>query len=60
MKTILITGCSRGIGRALAREFLTHGWAVAATARRVSDLADLTRGEPVAAVVRADSFLRRA
>jgi NAD(P)-dependent dehydrogenase (short-subunit alcohol dehydrogenase family) len=48
MKTVLITGCSRGIGRALASEFLAHGWAVAATARRTEDLAGLAGAETFA------------
>lgn len=31
MKTVLITGISKGIGKALAQKFLAHGWAVAGT-----------------------------
>ena len=33
VKTVLITGCSSGIGRATARLFQRHGWKVAATMR---------------------------
>jgi NAD(P)-dependent dehydrogenase (short-subunit alcohol dehydrogenase family) len=33
MKTVAVTGASRGIGRAVALEFLKHGWAVHAVAR---------------------------
>jgi len=40
-KTILITGCSSGIGAALAREFAKRGHHVYATARRVESLAAL-------------------
>lgn len=55
---MLITGCSRGLGRALAEEALARGDAVAATARHSGDLearaklasfaADVDRSEPVA------------
>ena len=38
---VLITGCSTGIGRALAAEFIKQGHQVTATARRVETLADL-------------------
>ena len=37
-KTVLITGCSSGIGRASARAFLEDEWRVYATARDESDL----------------------
>jgi len=40
-KTILITGCSSGIGAALAREFRKRGHLVYATARRKESLAAL-------------------
>ncbi len=38
-----ITGASSGIGRAVALEHVKAGWTVAATARRESDLLDLSR-----------------
>ena len=37
----LITGCSKGLGQALARQALASGYRVVATARRLSDLDDL-------------------
>ena len=40
-KTVLITGCSSGIGAALAREFGKRGHRVYATARRAESLAAL-------------------
>jgi len=40
-KTILITGCSSGIGAALAREFHRKGHSVYATARRLESLSRL-------------------
>ena len=40
-KTVLITGCSSGIGRALALEFHRHGLRVFATARNLETLKDL-------------------
>jgi len=36
--TVLVTGCSSGIGAALAHEFLGRGWVVYATARRAESL----------------------
>ncbi len=41
MRTVLITGCSSGIGRLAARLFASRGWNVAATARQVDALAVL-------------------
>lgn len=41
MKTWLITGASRGFGRAIAKEVLVRGENVVAAVRTVSDLADL-------------------
>lgn len=40
-KTVCITGCSSGIGRATARTFLDEEWQVYATARDPGDIADL-------------------
>jgi NAD(P)-dependent dehydrogenase (short-subunit alcohol dehydrogenase family) len=37
----LVTGCSRGLGRALAQEALAAGYRVAVTARRTADIADI-------------------
>ncbi len=48
-KTVLITGCSSGIGAALAREFAKRGQRVYATARRLESLAPL-QGEGVRAL----------
>jgi len=39
--TVLITGCSSGIGRATALTFLEDDWTVFATARSTEDMADL-------------------
>lgn len=40
-KRTLITGCSSGLGRAMAAEFASHGYEVIATARRPDTLDDL-------------------
>jgi NAD(P)-dependent dehydrogenase (short-subunit alcohol dehydrogenase family) len=40
-RSVLVTGCSSGIGRALAREFARRGHRVFATARHPEALADL-------------------
>ena len=61
-KTVLITGCSSGIGTALAREFGKRGHRVYATARRAESLAALEaegiRG--LALDVNDDSSIARA
>lgn len=41
METVLITGCSTGIGRATAYRFHEEGWTVYATARDPNDIDDL-------------------
>ncbi|SQD95371.1 putative enzyme [Parafrankia sp. Ea1.12] len=46
MQTWLITGCSTGLGRALAQALLDHGHNVAATARDVAHVADLAEAYP--------------
>lgn len=62
-KTVLITGCSSGIGRATAQRFLDEGWTVYATSRDEADIEglradgcrtdtlDVTTNEDVARVV---------
>ncbi|MCX7321654.1 MAG: SDR family NAD(P)-dependent oxidoreductase, partial [Hyphomicrobiales bacterium] len=41
MKTWLITGCSKGLGKALSEAVLADGNRLAATARNSDDLTDL-------------------
>lgn len=41
MKHVLITGATKGIGRACAETFADKGWAVTAVARTVSDLEEM-------------------
>ena len=41
MKTVLITGASAGLGRAVARRFAAEGWNVAATMRRPGEEREL-------------------
>ncbi len=47
-RVVLITGCSSGIGRALAEEFLRRGDLVTATARNAESLAGLADDECLA------------
>lgn len=42
MRTVLITGCSSGIGQALCEQYLLHGFKVFATARNVESLSHFT------------------
>lgn len=55
MANWLITGCSSGIGRGIAKAVLAAGHNVAATARRVEALADIASAYPeTAATLRLD------
>jgi NAD(P)-dependent dehydrogenase (short-subunit alcohol dehydrogenase family) len=49
-RSILITGCSSGIGLAAARSLKARGWRVLATARKPADLERLTTGEGLEAL----------
>lgn len=40
-KTVIVTGCSSGIGRATAKRLAQAGWTVYATARRTASIEDL-------------------
>lgn len=45
-KLVVITGCSRGLGRAMVAEFLRHGWTVAGCARSAEAVAELRIQSP--------------
>lgn len=45
-KVWLITGCSTGFGRQLAKELLQKGYSVAVTARNTQDIQDIIEGYP--------------
>ena len=49
----LITGCSKGFGRALAEEVLSAGYRAVVTARRAADVADLAAAHRDAALALA-------
>jgi NAD(P)-dependent dehydrogenase (short-subunit alcohol dehydrogenase family) len=55
MRRALVTGASRGIGRALVTELLARGLEVVATARRVGDLAGLAGAERLQLDVTSDA-----
>ena len=42
-RSILITGCSSGVGREAARQLKARGWRVLATARKSEDCARIER-----------------
>lgn len=46
----LVTGCSKGLGRAIAQEALKAGYRVVVTARRVEDVADIVQEHEDAAL----------
>ena len=53
-RSILITGASSGIGRAVAELFLSEGWQVGLLARRAGILAEVAHGRANAHVLPAD------
>ena len=53
-RSILITGASAGIGRAVAERFLAEGWTVGLVARRRALLEEIAAGEAKAVVLPAD------
>ncbi len=53
-QTIIVTGASAGIGRAVALRFLDEGWNVALLARRRDALAEMARDRPGALAVPCD------
>jgi NAD(P)-dependent dehydrogenase (short-subunit alcohol dehydrogenase family) len=63
MKTVLITGAGRGLGRALAEQFHANGWQVVATDISSGLLTDLEGIEgyfPVVMDVASDDSVNRA
>lgn len=54
MKTILVTGASSGIGRAVAELFLAEGWMVGLLARRAALLEEIAGSHENAVVLPAD------
>src|SRR5215470_3430904 len=54
MPVALVTGASRGLGRATARTLAGRGWSVIIDARRRADLADATRDLPRVVAIPGD------
>ena len=60
MSRILVTGCSKGLGRATALELTRRGHAVIATSRKIESLASLPVAARLALDVRDAASVRRA
>lgn len=54
MKTWVITGCSSGLGRSLAKEALRQGLNVVVTARNIHKIKDLVKDHPHALALKLD------
>ncbi len=54
MKTILITGAGRGIGRATAERFLAAGWRVGLVGRAAEALEEVAQGQDSAMILPCD------
>ena len=54
MKTIIVTGASAGIGRAVAERFLADGWKVGLIARRAELLEEMAEGRANAVILPCD------
>lgn len=54
MNSIIVTGASSGIGRAVAEKFLVEGWRVGLIARRIDALHEVAQGQPNAHVLPCD------
>lgn len=54
MSTIIVTGASSGIGRAVAEQFLNQGWTVGLLARRQDRLEEIASAHEAAVVLPAD------
>ena len=50
MKTMIVTGASSGMGRAVAERMLKAGWTVGMMARRAAPLAEIAAANGAAAV----------
>jgi NAD(P)-dependent dehydrogenase (short-subunit alcohol dehydrogenase family) len=59
-RTVLITGCSSGIGKATAARLARKGWTVYATARRPETLGELTECKHLALDVTEDGSMSAA
>ncbi len=60
MKKVLITGTSRGLGKALAKEFNERKYDVIASARNISDLNDLDVYKKISLDVKNESQIKNA